>query len=131
MLFVFITYTDVQHEFLNRWCSCRLTITWQVWHVEQELLALQEHLSSPPVVIEVRAARSLLFYVMFCISLFVLFPLAIVLSVLRFMDSDCLFGVFGLFLVIVESVNVYHKDKGNRSMFISTLGYLFVSIYHL
>ena len=40
-------------------------------------------------------------------------------------------SLFGLFLVIVESVNVYHKVKGNRSMFITTLGYLFLSIYHL
>jgi len=44
-------------------------------------------------------SRSLVLYVVFCRSLFVLFLLAIVLSVLlRFMDSDYPFGIFKLFL---------------------------------
>ena len=43
---------------------------------------------------------SLVFYVEFCRSLFVLFLFAIVLSVLlRFTDSDCSFGIFKLFFV--------------------------------
>jgi hypothetical protein len=42
-------------------------------HMERELLVLPEHLSSPPVFSGVRVARSLIFYVMFCRSLFVLF----------------------------------------------------------
>jgi hypothetical protein len=37
---------------------------------------------------------------MFCISLFVLFLLTIVLSVLRFKDSDYLFGIFKLFFCL-------------------------------
>ena len=37
------------------------------------------------------------FCVMFCRSLFVLFPLAILLSVLRFTASDYLFGILKLF----------------------------------
>ena len=77
--------------------------------VEQELLTLPEHLSSPPVFSGVRVTRSLVLYVCFVdrylsfctfvICPFVLFLLAIVLSVLlRYMDSDCPFGIFKLFL---------------------------------
>ena len=32
-----------------RWCSCRLAVTRWVSHVEQELLTLPDHMSSPPV----------------------------------------------------------------------------------
>ena len=47
----------------------------------------------------VRFTRSLVLCVVFCGSLYVLFLLAIVLSVLlRFTDSDGPFGIFGLFL---------------------------------
>ena len=46
----------------------------------------------------VRVARSLVFCVMFCRSLFVLFHLAIVLSVFRFMASEYPFGTFKLSL---------------------------------
>jgi len=38
---------------------------------------------------------------MFCRSLFVLFLLAIVLSVLRFTDSDYRFGIFKLFRTVL------------------------------
>jgi hypothetical protein len=53
-----------------------------------EILTLPEHLSSPSGFSRVRVARSLMFCVMFCRSLFVLlsfFALVIVLSVLLFM----------------------------------------------
>jgi hypothetical protein len=46
----------------------------------------------------VRVTQFLVFCVVFCRSLFVLFLLAIVLSVLRFTDSDNSFGIFYLFL---------------------------------
>jgi len=76
-------------------------LTRRVPLVEQELLTLPEHLSSPPVFTGVRVTRSLVLYV-FCRSLFVLlyfFLLAIVLSVLlRYTDSGCSFGIFKLFL---------------------------------
>jgi hypothetical protein len=65
--------------------------------VEQELPTLPDHPSSPPVFSRVRVARSLVFCVVFCRSLFVLFIFAIVLSVLRFTDSDYPFGIFKLF----------------------------------
>ena len=58
----------------------------------------QEHLRSPPVLSGVRVVRYLVFCVVFCRSLFVLFRLAIVLSVLRFTYSDYAFGIFKLFL---------------------------------
>ena len=32
-----------------RWCSCRLAVTRRVSHVEQELLTLPDHMSSPAV----------------------------------------------------------------------------------
>ena len=43
-------------------------------------------------------SQSLVFCVVFCRSLFVLFLLAIVLSVLRFTASDCCFGIFKPFM---------------------------------
>ena len=83
-----------QHHFHIRWCWCRLTVTWWVSHVEQELLTLPEHMSSSPVFSRIRVARSLFFSKHFCRSLFVLFLLAIVLSVLWFTDSEYPLGVF-------------------------------------
>jgi hypothetical protein len=63
--------------------------------VEQERLTLPEQLSLSPVVSGVRVTRSFVLSIMFCRSLFVLFLLAIVLSLLlRFMDSDYPFGIF-------------------------------------
>ena len=75
-------------------------LTRQVPLVEQELLTLLEHLSLPPVFSGVCVIRSLVLCVCFvdrCLS-FVLFLLTIVLSVLRFTDSDYPFGIFKLFL---------------------------------
>ena len=55
--------------------------------------------SSYLVVCGVRVTRSLVLCIMFCLSLFVLFVFAIVWSVLlRFTDSDYLFGIFKLFI---------------------------------
>ena len=69
-------------------------IFWQTPHMEQELLTLPEHLSSPTVFSGVHDAQSLVFCVMYCRSLFILhsfFFLAIVLCVLlRFMAPDYL-----------------------------------------
>jgi hypothetical protein len=69
--------------------------------MEQELLTLPEHPSSPPDFSGVRVSRSLVLYVCFvdrCLS-FVPFLLGIVLSVLlRYTDSDYPFGIFKLFL---------------------------------
>ena len=74
--------------------------------MEQELSTLPEKLSSPPVFSGVRVTPSLIIFAMFCRSLFVL--LVIVLSVLRFTDSDYPFGIFKLFiqtlLMIIQRV---------------------------
>jgi hypothetical protein len=68
---------------------------------EAELPTLPKHLSSPPVFSGVRFDQSYVFCVVFCRSLFVLFLLAIVLSVhLRFTDSDYLFDIINFFLVL-------------------------------
>jgi hypothetical protein len=71
-----------------------IRLTQRVSLVEQELLTLPEHPSSPPVISGVRVTRSLVLCV-FCRSLFVL--LAIVLSLLRYTDSDYPFGIFKFF----------------------------------
>jgi hypothetical protein len=78
--------------------------------VEQELLTLPEHLSSSPVVCP-----------------FVLFLLVIVLSVLlRFTDSDYLFGIFKLFLCQLKNSQVvkyitlkFGTDYGGKFLFSS------------
>jgi len=68
--------------------------------VEQELLTLSEHLSSPPDFSGIRVTQSLVLSVCFVDHCpFLLFLLAIVLSVLlRFTDSDYHFDIFKLFL---------------------------------
>jgi len=79
-----------------------ITVTRLLSHVEQELLTIPEHLSSPPVFSDVRVARSLIFCVVICRWLFVLFTFlfAIVLSVLlRFTASEYTFGILKLFYV--------------------------------
>ena len=67
--------------------------------VAQELLSLPEHMSSPPVFSEVCVARSFVFCVMFCRSLFVLLSLFFwPLCCLWCTESDYHFGIFKLFL---------------------------------
>jgi len=86
------------HDFHVRCCSCRLTVTLRLSLVKQELPILPERPSSLPSLSEVHIAQifSCLCNV-FIRSLFVLFLLAIVLSVfLRFMASDYPFGNFWL-----------------------------------
>ena len=68
-------------------------LTRRVSLVERELHSIPEHLSSSPVISEVRVARSLVFCVCFvdCCLSFCIFLLAIVMSVLfRFTNSDYL-----------------------------------------
>jgi hypothetical protein len=83
----------------------------QLMGATRKLLTLQEHLNSPPVFSGVRVTRSLVLCVMFCISLFVLFfyfLLAIVLSVLlRFTDYDYPFGIFRLFLCVLQGTCIH------------------------
>jgi hypothetical protein len=80
----------------------------------QELLILPEHMSSPPVVIGDCVAQSLVFSIVFCrplFVLFVLFVLVIELSVfIRFTASDYLFGIFKLLLSLECNLKTYQKS---------------------
>ena len=82
-------------------------VTRRMPHVEQDILTFHEHLSSPPVFSGVRVARSFIFCVMFCRSLFaLLFFFFLLLCCLPFFDllllitplvsSDYHFGIFWL-----------------------------------
>ena len=66
-----------------------------------------------PVFWGVRVARCLIFCVMYWGSLFVLFRLAIVLSVLLFTYSDYPFGIFLLFLFEYWKMNSIMSSTGN------------------
>ena len=88
MLFVFLWVYWCPTQFPYQIISCRRIVTRLVSHVEQKLLTLPEYLSSSLVFSGVCVARSLVFCVMFCRSLFVL----------RFTASDCPSGIFNLFL---------------------------------
>ena len=94
--------------------------------MEQELLTLPEHLSSPPVFSGVCVTRSLVLYECLVdrVCPFVLFLLAIVLSVLlRYTDSDCPFGIFKLFLYLLERTLNYSSIPSSLS------DYVFVGCY--
>ena len=84
---------------------CTTTVTRWVPPLEQELPTLPENLSSPLIISVVRVARLLVFSVVFCRLLFVLFLLTIVLSVLRFTDSDYSFGIFKVFFFLGQVSN--------------------------
>jgi len=63
-------------------------VTRQVSYVEQELLILPEHLSTPPGFSGVLTARSLVFSAVICRLLFVFFLLATALSGLLRMTAS-------------------------------------------
>ena len=111
--FVTMTWLTVMEYLCHKWlriCSiCRkhfphswlitgfvTNLTRRVPLVKLELLTLPEHPSSPLVVSGVGVTQSLVLFVGFVLLSFLL--LAIVLSALRFMDSDYPFGIFKLFL---------------------------------
>jgi hypothetical protein len=86
---------------VHKLCCNDWMLTWRVSLVEQELLTLMEHLSSPLVFRGVRVYTwSLVLYVCFvdrCLS-FCSFLLAIVLSILlQYTNSNYPFGIFNLF----------------------------------
>jgi hypothetical protein len=84
MLFVSI-YSIVQDYLHIRLCSCRLTVAWRMSLVEREL-TIPEPYSSTSVFSRVRVAQSLIFCIVFCRPLFVVFPFVNVLSVLPFVN---------------------------------------------
>ena len=84
--------------------------------VEQELFSLPEHLSSYTVFSGVRITRSLVLYVCFvdrCLS-FCPFSLTIVLSVLRFTDSNYPFGIFKHSLIQHASCGIVTERNMNE-----------------
>ena len=76
----------IYHRVCNK---CNLTGA----HVEHELLTLPKYLSSLPFFSGVRVARSLVFCIVYCRRLFVIFLLSIVLSVLRLTPSNFHFSL--------------------------------------
>jgi len=66
------------HSWINTGFVTRVTRRMSL--VQQELFTLSEHMSSPSILSRVRFGRSLVFCVVFCRSLFVLFCLAILLA---------------------------------------------------
>ena len=64
-----LTYVGVQHNFHFRLCLCWLAVTRWVSLVQQELLTLQDHMTSLQDVSGVCVAQSLVFCVVFCRSL--------------------------------------------------------------
>jgi hypothetical protein len=85
-IYVYLCSTLFPYEMISV-----LTVTRRVSLLDQELLNRPEYLSSPPVFCGVRVS----FCVAFCRSLFVLFLLAIVSSVLLLLTgSHCPFCIF-------------------------------------
>jgi hypothetical protein len=119
-----ITFFKNIYLWLISWSVTR--VTRRVPLVEQELPILPEHLSSLPIFSGVHVTWSFVLCVMFCRSLFVLlsfFFLAIVLSVLRFMDSDYPFGILltSKFKKIVKSpLSSVVMNVFQRNLFFST-----------
>ena len=74
--------------------------------VEQELPALPEHLSFSRFLVGfVLLDLWFYLYVLYIVVCpFVLFLLAIVLSVLRYTDSDCPFGILIVIILLVSTV---------------------------
>jgi hypothetical protein len=91
-------------------------LTSRVSLVEQELLTLPEHPRSYPGFSGVRVTRSLVLYVCFvdCCLFFCTFLLAIVLSVLRYTDSDYPFGIFKLFFLGYYQVCYFVLTEGSK-----------------
>ena len=73
-----------------------------------------------PMLSEVRVVRSLVFCVVFCRSLFVLFLLTFVLSVLFWLTaSDYPFSIFKLFLCMTETTQVINFARIDVIIFVS------------
>ena len=89
------THRCVQHDFHMRWCSRRLALIQWVSYVEQDLLTLSEHMSSPSGSSGARVVRSVVFCLMFRRSLFVI------------LSSFCWTGVRRMHHILHEEENMY------------------------
>jgi hypothetical protein len=99
--------------------------------VEQELLTLPKHSSSPPVFSEVRVTRSLYLYVCFvdrCLSFCPFsFDHGVVCSSSIYKDSDYSFDIFKLFLLPKISCNQLCRTKNCKTCNILTTDAHFTS----
>ena len=103
-------------------CVSFVVITIRVSHVEQELLTIWEHLRLSAVFSGVRVAKSLVFCVIFCRSLFILlffffWPLCC-LSFLQFTTSDyhcCIFKLFLYQYLLLSLVHALYQKKQKRN----------------
>jgi hypothetical protein len=80
--------------------------------VEQELLTLPEHLSSPPVFSGVRVTRSLVFSVVFCRSLCVC-PVVLFLSVIVLHLSS--------YAMLLCNNMLYYEQTNGQNLFLICL----------
>ena len=102
--------------------------------VEQELLTLPKHLSSPSIFSGVCVTRSLFYVYVLQIVVWhlVLFLLSIVLSVLlRLTDSDYPFGIFKLFFIVSLTIspNSFQLQFFLRTLYISDLSGVSIFIH--
>ena len=102
-------------------------------HGEQELLTLLEHLSSSTVFRGVRVAGFLIFRVMFCRSLFVLFLLAIVfclsfilqlLTIIQVQNVSSNFSQVYTSTIYTSTITQYTYKLDNNLYFFSIFRYL-------
>ena len=78
--------------------------TQQVSHVEQVMLSISEYLSSPPICIGFRIARSLVFCLISCGPLFIILLFC-------FWSLYCLSFDLGLLIIPLVSSNILGRDK--------------------
>ena len=103
----FILYKHTQKPWqLRSWLITRFVtrLTRRVSLLEQELLTLPEHLSSPAVFSRDHVTRSLVLYVCFvdhCLSFCTFSVGHCVVYFFRYTDSDYPFGIFKLFFNIL------------------------------
>ena len=85
-------------------CIFIIAGTRRVFHVEQELLALPEHMGSPPVFSGVHVARFLVLGVMFCGSFFTRLPFFIwplhSLSYIQLLVTTLVYSNFSSFVLL-------------------------------
>ena len=111
-----ILICSVCRSFPHSWLITRFVtrVIWRVPHVVQELCSHPEHLTSPSVSSEVRVAPFLVFYVMFCRSLFYVLSFYFVCHCVFHPCSIYAFWMplFGIIKHIFSSILCSISDKG-------------------
>lgn len=103
VLFYGLPSMDVQHDSHIKWCSCRLTVIRRVSLVEQELLTTPELLSSSAVFSGAHVAAYLVFWVVFCRSLYS-----------HFIVFDLIFSNFSCVRLMTVHLVFIHPPRVNR-----------------